>query len=58
MMQKYKCSSSSYESLSAALSEGKRVERCTIDQNGNAVEWHTVALIDEGWDADRYRIAD
>jgi hypothetical protein len=45
-----------YEELDKALEDGHKVERCAINQNYQAVNWHEVETIDRAWDVDRYRV--
>lgn len=45
-----------YKELDKALEDGQTVERCAINQDYQAANWHKVEVIDRAWDAERYRI--
>lgn len=45
-----------YDQLREALSDGKTVQICTINQNGKAIDWQDVDEINEAFAPNRYRI--
>lgn len=49
----------SIEEVKLAFTEGREVQRCSIDANHNAVGWFTANENDltQGWDSSRYRVA-
>ena len=47
-----------YETLEEAIVNGHQVQRCSIDNKFNAVNWTPVKYVDRSWDISRYRIVE
>ena len=45
-----------YKALETALREGHRVQTCSVDHKGRAMEWQDVSEINRAFDPSRYRI--